>query len=91
MVLCSDRQYGESSTKDIKQNEEASAIYATVVPVNRQLDDTIPLGGTIYADVEMIERPTPSNTIYSSVQPISEACDTGKRVVFAELSIPQKT
>src|SRR6218665_3228089 len=86
-VLCSGRQNEESSTKDIKQNEEASAVYATVVPVNSQLDDTVLLGNTIYTDVEMTQRPTPSDTIYASVQPIGEAMDTGNTVVNAELSI----
>lgn len=81
----------ESTKKDTTQNETASSVYATVVPVNRELDATVPLDNTIYADVEMTQRPNPSNAIYDSVQHISEALDTGNSVVYAELSITQKT
>lgn len=90
MVLSSHRRNEESPTKKTKQDETISSAYTTVVTDNRSSEDAAPSGNTIYADVEMIQQPKPSNTIYASVQATSDPADMGESVVYADLDFPQK-
>lgn len=86
-----DRRNERSSMNDRKQSETISCVIEHVVPDNRPSDGTVPPSNTIYADVEMTQRPTFSNnSIYASVRPTSEAFYMGKNVVYANLDIPQK-
>lgn len=67
--------------KNVKESETVSSVYADVIPVNRSPVDTVPPGSTIYADVEMNQRPTPSdNTIYASIQSSTTSGPTGGTV-----------
>ena len=76
--------------KSTRHTETVPSVYATVYLENRPSYGIEPSGNTIYADVEMTQRPAPSsNTIYASIQPTSEAVDMGKSVDYADLDFPR--
>lgn len=72
VILCSARRKEESPLKKTYQNEAFSSEYDTMVLDKRPSEGTVP----IYTELEMSQQPTPSNnTIYSKMQPTSEAVD----------------